>query len=422
MLRKLRARLTLLCAALCGLVVVGISATALCVTQTQYLDTCAQQNLRIAAQLAARVAAEQSISRAILSQTEQDENVVVALWDCGQPLRWGTGTQRQELVEAAAEQARHSGLELGQNGPSATLSFLTGAQNETWRCSAVRLATGTGSVAVLVMQPRGPEFAHLARLWGMFCLLGLAGLAAVAALGWVFAGLAIRPVQTAQTQQAQFIAAASHELRGPLAVIRADSEAARLHPQQTADFLQGIDREAARMGRLVDELLLLARMDAGGWQIQAAALEPETLVIETADRFLAQAARKGMRLEILLPDDPLPCVQGDEQRLEQVLGIFVENALSYAPSGSCVTLQAVRCGDWVELCCLDEGPGVPPSLQKHIFERFYRADQSRTDKQHFGLGLSVAAELAAAHGGCALVRSAPSGGACFVLRLPVQKG
>lgn len=76
MLRKLRARLTLLCAALCGLVVVGISATALYATQTQYLDTCAQQNLRLATQLAARVAAEQSISRTVLSQTERDENAV----------------------------------------------------------------------------------------------------------------------------------------------------------------------------------------------------------------------------------------------------------------------------------------------------------------------------------------------------------
>ena len=320
------------------------------------------------------------------------------------------------------EQAGRSGIELAQNGTAATTSFLMEERGSYWRCSAVRLPTDSGSVAVLVIQPRGPEFAHLAGLWGMFFLIGLAGLAAVAVLGWVFAGLAIRPVQAAQTQQAQFIAAASHELRGPLAVIRADSEAARLRPEQTADFLQGIDREAARMGRLVDELLLLARMDAGGWQIQAATLEPETLVIETADRFLAQAARKGMRLETLLPDQPLPCVQGDEQRLEQVLGIFVENALSYAPSGTCVTLQAERCGDWVDLCCIDQGPGVPASMRRHIFELFYRADQSRTDKQHFGLGLSVAAELAAAHGGCALVRPAQGGGACFVLRLPARRG
>lgn len=422
MLRKLRARLTLLCAALCGLVVMGISAAALYATQTQYLDTCAQQNLRLVTQLAARVAAEQSISRTVLSQAEQSENAVVALWDSGQPLRWGGGPQRQALVDAAVEEAGRNGIELGQNGTASTASFLLEAQNAHWRCSAVRLPTDTGSVAVLVIQPRGPEFAHLARLWGLFCLIGLAGLAAVSLLGWVFAGLAIRPVQAAQTQQAQFIAAASHELRGPLAVIRADSEAARLRPEQTDDFLQGIDREAARMGRLVDELLLLARMDAGGWQIQAAALEPETLVIETADRFLAQAARRGMRLEILLPDQPLPCVQGDEQRLEQVLGIFVENALSYAPPGTCVTLQAARCGDWVELCCIDQGPGVPPALRRHIFEQFYRADSSRTDKQHFGLGLSVAAELAAAHGGSALVRAAQGGGACFVLRLPVRKG
>ncbi len=422
MLRKLRARLTLLCATLCGLVVVGISAAALYVTKSQYLDICAQQNLRIATQLAARAAAEQSISRTILSQAEQDENAIVALWDCGQPLHWGTVPQRQAIVKIAEEQARCHGLELKKSGPSSTLSFMANAQDKIWRCSAVRLATDTGSVAVLVMQPRSPEFAHLARLGGMFCLLGIAGFAAVAALGWVFAGLAIRPVQAAQTKQAQFIAAASHELRSPLAVIRAQSEAARLHPQQGADFLHGIDQEAARMGRLVDELLLLARMDAGGWKIQATTLEAETLVIETADRFLAPASRKGMRIEILLPNNPLPRVQGDEQRLEQVLGIFVENALHYAPSGSCVTLQAAHCGDWVELCCLDEGPGVPPSQQKHIFERFYRTDQSRTDKQHFGLGLSVAAELASAHGGCALVRSAPGGGACFVLRLPAKKG
>lgn len=107
--------------------------------------------------------------------------------------------------------------------------------------------------------------------------------------------------------------------------------------------------------------------------------------------------------------------------MEQLLAILVQNALDYTPQGGSVTLGADGAHGHIRLWVSDTGPGVPDAEKERVFERFYRADHSRSDKLHFGLGLAVARELAALHGGTLRVYDAPGSGACFVLTLPAAR-
>ena len=176
----------------------------------------------------------------------------------------------------------------------------------------------------------------------------------------------------------------------------------------------------ARMARLVDDLLLLAGSDAGTWRMRMEPVDADALVIGAHEQFAPLVKARGLRLALDLPEETLPPLWGDAGRLRQLLLVFISNACAYAPAGSDVTLRARAEKGWVLLSVEDHGPGVPDAEKAHVFERFYRADKSRTGKEHYGLGLSVAQELAALHGGDILLTDTPGGGATFTLRLPVR--
>ena len=172
------------------------------------------------------------------------------------------------------------------------------------------------------------------------------------------------------------------------------------------------------MARLVDDLLSLAGLDSGTWSVRHETVDTDTLLLETADGFYGVARQKGQSLSLEVPDDPLPPIVGDPQRLRQVLTVLLDNAFSYTPAGGSVTLSGAADGPWVCLRVSDTGPGIPAQHLPHVFERFYRVDAARGDKNHFGLGLSIAHELAALHGGELTVERTSPAGTTFLLRLP----
>ncbi len=254
-----------------------------------------------------------------------------------------------------------------------------------------------------------------------FAGLVVLGVAALLGLCWVLAGRAMAPVEASQRRQAEFVAAASHELRAPLAVIRTSASALRVEPERANALTDGIERECARMARLVEDLLSLAGMDAGTWSIRRERVDLDTLLLETADDFYPIARRKGQTLALEVPDEPLPSVTGDPQRLRQILSVLLDNACSYTPEGGTITLSGAAEGRWACLRTADTGPGIGPEHLPHIFDRFYRADAARTGKGHFGLGLSIARELARLHGGELSVERTGSGHRVFAPPAPVKE-
>ncbi|MFD1733699.1 ATP-binding protein [Deinococcus malanensis] len=237
-------------------------------------------------------------------------------------------------------------------------------------------------------------------------------------LATTFNGM-LESLETAWQSQQRFVGDASHELRAPLTVMRGNLELLRRHPHLDAaereEMLSDIERETSRLTRLVEDLLLLARSDAG----VTLACRPVSL------RAVAQEAMRGARLlapalRLALHADDRPyMVSGDHDRLKQLLLILLDNAIKYSPEGSTVTVYLDQQGGEVLLSVQDQGSGIPPEAQPHIFERFYRADPARQrEPGGAGLGLPIAQWIASQLRGTLEVQHTGPDGTTFCLRLP----
>jgi two-component system OmpR family sensor kinase len=216
----------------------------------------------------------------------------------------------------------------------------------------------------------------------------------------------------------RFVADASHELRTPLAAVRAYAELFRRgadrRPDDLARAMTGIETESARMSSLVDELLLLARLDQGR------PLELRPLDLTGVAEAAVDAART------VAPDRPLVLeagrpvnVRGDSDRLRQVIDNLLANVRAHTPPETPAIVRVKQEGDAVVLEVADRGPGMDGDTAAHVFERFYRADPSRSRARGgVGLGLAIVAAIAEAHGGRATVSSTPGAGSTFRVTLP----
>ncbi|MFJ7337942.1 sensor histidine kinase [Streptomyces sp. NPDC101110] len=229
---------------------------------------------------------------------------------------------------------------------------------------------------------------------------------------------ALHARQQSETRVRQFVADASHELRTPLASIRGYAELTRRGGEDvgpdTRHALGRIESEAGRMTLLVEDLLLLARLDAGRpLQFEQTDLVP--LVVDTISD--ARAAGQGHNWRLDLPDEPAP-VPADAARLQQVLVNLLGNARTHTPPGTTVTARVQRRGHWLCVDVEDNGPGIPAELLPHVFERFARGDSARSRANgSTGLGLAIVQAVASAHGGAVTVDSAP-GRTVFTVHLP----
>jgi two-component system, OmpR family, sensor kinase len=226
--------------------------------------------------------------------------------------------------------------------------------------------------------------------------------------------------RASEDKMRRFVADASHELRTPLTSIRGFAELYRQgaapKPEDVARVMRRVEDSAAQMGVLVDDLLLLARLDQQR-PLERAPVDIVALAADAVQDAKAVAPDRAISLEVAAGDAAV--VLGDELRLRQVLSNLVSNALSHTPGGTPVDVEvAVRSGE-VHLSVRDRGPGLAPEDAARIFERFFRADTSRTRAAGgTGLGLSIVAALVAAHGGQVGVDTAPGAGATFWVRLP----
>ena len=236
-----------------------------------------------------------------------------------------------------------------------------------------------------------------------------------------------------ETRVRQFVADASHELRTPLAAIRGYTELAQRKrhelPDDVAHAMSRVESETARMTHLVEDMLLLARLDAG----RALVREPvdvSRLVVDAVSD--AHVAGLDHDWALDLPEEPV-IVVGDEARLQQVLVNLLANARIHTPAGTSVTTSLAQEGDTAVLTVADDGPGIAADLLPEIFERFARGDSSRSRRPEpprrrhparvaaRGSGLAIVAAVVKAHDGTIGVRSEP-GGTEFVVRLPCRHG
>jgi signal transduction histidine kinase len=223
--------------------------------------------------------------------------------------------------------------------------------------------------------------------------------------------------------QQQFVADVSHELRSPLTAIRGHLDLLRRGAFENAadrdDSIAAIDSESARMQRMVQDLLLLARADAG-IQMQKQPVELDTVLLDV----YRQVRMTTTGVKVSLGSEDQAMVMGDVDRLKQLLLNLADNAIKYTPAGGEVRLSLERDSEWVRVSVADTGVGIPEQDVPKIFDRFYRVDKSRTHKPSddgvgAGLGLAIVKTIVGAHGGRIEVASQVGKGTTFTVWLPL---
>jgi len=287
-----------------------------------------------------------------------------------------------------------------------------------------------GSVIAVVQaaQSRQAVTETVGRLVVVLLFTGLGALMLAAGGGLFMSRRAMRPVQEAFGRQRTFIADASHELKTPLTLIRADAEVLSRgidDPNKAPDNRELVDDlldETDRMSALLSDLLLLARLDAEKVSVSREPFDLALVLSETSERFAARAGAEGKNLEVR--HSGKLSARGDADRTGQILAALLDNALRFTPAGGTITVAGRTTDKRVEATVADTGPGIALESLDRIFERFYRADPHSAARSRgpsgggTGLGLAIARDLARAQGGTLSAENIEGGGARFTLSLP----
>ena len=251
---------------------------------------------------------------------------------------------------------------------------------------------------------------------GVAFVLAMAG-------GFLLAGRALAPIQTAMGRQRAFVADASHELRTPLSLIRASAELLKRHPAKTVESnmasLDDIVGETDRLSGIVGQMLTLARADAGQAALSLSDVELGELTADAVRQMSLLAEPR--EIDIDLQADGSLNVRGDPDRLRELLVILLDNAIKYSDSGTSVQVRLQPLAGRAQIQISERGRGIPSEALPHIFDRFYRVDKSRSrELGGAGLGLSIAKWIVDSHRGTIRVESVPQEGTSVTVELPVS--
>lgn len=247
----------------------------------------------------------------------------------------------------------------------------------------------------------------------------IGGIVLSVVLGNFLSARALRPVRQSYEQQRNFLADASHELRTPVAVVLANLEAVMAHPAGTVEsqkkWIDNAYSETRRIKAVVEDLLFLAKADAGEKISKKVPVDLSYLLMEITERLTGLAEKKDIHLSAAIHDTEL-YVMGDEKRLSELMRILIDNAIKYTNPGGWVTVSADSAGQNVIVTVSDNGIGIPKSEQQKIFQRFYRVDKARSRAEGgTGLGLSIAQWIVQEHDAAIGVDSAEDKGTSFTL-------
>ena len=264
------------------------------------------------------------------------------------------------------------------------------------------------------------EQAVLRKTMGSYLFIALASLLLLLGVSILLSRWATRPVEKAWTQQRQFLSDASHELKTPLTVILSNAEllGQAALPDKPARWTDNILSEAGRMRSLVEEMLTLARADN---MVRTAVLTEVSLSDIAADCALAfepVAFEAGKSLDYTLAENIT--ILADGEKLRQLITVMLDNAIKYGADGGTVTLSLEKTDRQAKLTVSNPGDPIPPEQLGHLFERFYRADDSRGEKSGFGLGLPIAETIAAEHKGT-LKAESDAVSTRFIYTMPLKK-
>jgi signal transduction histidine kinase len=264
------------------------------------------------------------------------------------------------------------------------------------------------------------ELSTLQGIMRSYLIIGMAALLLLFAISCLLAWWATRPVEKAWRQQRQFLSDASHELKTPLTVILSNAELLEASPleERPARWANNIQSESQRMKSLVEEMLTLARADNMPPTAVLTEVSLSDLTADCALSFEPVAFEAGKPLDYQIDEDIT--VLGDRDKLRQLASILLDNAIKYGADGGVISLTLQKTDRQAILTVSNPGDPIPAAQLPHLFERFYRADDSRGEKSGFGLGLSIAATIAKDHKGTIKAESDPVS-TRFIFTMPIKK-
>lgn len=255
-----------------------------------------------------------------------------------------------------------------------------------------------------------------------YFVLWFAALLSVILVSRLLLTKAFQPTEQVLKSQKEFIASASHELKSPLAVILANVErlGQQTNNREVQRAINTIDSECMRMSNLVRDMLLLASSDANTWSLCKSDVNVDTLLITLYESYEPICIGKKISLHLDISENSYPVLYTDRERLMQILNIYMDNAIHHSVDNKHIEIQTEVTAKNITFLVADHGQGIAEKDKPYIFDRFYCADKSRTDKSNFGLGLSIADELAKMLSGKAGFKDTKGGGATFFITIPFQ--
>lgn len=428
MIQKLQRRLTLLfTGATCLILTLTLGVTCFYqFTQSRSKASSSFQNQLL--DLTNKLELDENFSDDWLARLEHTGRLIIHIEENGVPLfftgSWTPDTDRDTLIQLAKDTALTRQVDTAKRPFSysmeKTVFSLKGKKQDTYQAAVVVLSLDKGyrSMVLLADTTKQTRTALLQVLF--FLALEFWGVLALYLVSRYVVERAVKPVKEYHQKQTDFVAAASHELRSPLAVIQASASAITAMPEQGPKMAKAIVQECARAGKLIKNLLLLASADSESLAAQMEPVEADDLLLRLFEAYEPLCKDKQILLKLKLPEDFLPQVSGNPLWIYQIVSIFLDNAISYGCSEeSEIIIQADLLGKEAAISVCDHGPGIPEQTKERIFDRFYQADSSRSEKEHFGLGLCIADTLAKQMKARVSIKDTKGGGATFCLFLNV---
>jgi len=289
-----------------------------------------------------------------------------------------------------------------------------GHENDGIRLFAARAGTSYRVAAAQDLDPQADRLEDAARAVALGIPLALL---IAAGGGYLLARKSLAPVTAAFESQRRFMADASHELRTPVAIVQGEADVALSRPRSSADYRESIEimqKAARKLTRIVQDLFLLARSDAGRYPITLGRFYLEELLADCIRSMKSMADAKSIEVTCEAPHDLM--LLADEELMQRLLMNLVDNALRFTPEGGRVVVRATSTADVCTIEVRDTGPGIRAEDQPHVFERFFRSERART-AGGAGLGLAIVRWVAEAHGGTARIARSDESGTAFVVTL-----
>lgn len=304
------------------------------------------------------------------------------------------------------------------------LSFSGSSHDKYWGIPAVVIDKNGTLFYLSLLHQQKTIFELIGKQLPFYILLWVISLFCIIIVSRFLLKHAIEPTEKVLKSQKGFIAAASHELKAPLAVILANNDKINRLSDGIPDIKKAaniIDAETMRMSKLIKDMLLLASSDSGTRNINKTMVNIDTLLIALYEAYEPICGQKGIPLDADFMDVHFPVLYTDREYLFQILSIFMDNAISHSETKASIQIKATLSRKAITISVIDHGQGISAEDKPYIFDRFYCADKSHTDKSHFGLGLSIAKELAEFLSADVGIKNTEGGGATFFLTLPLKQ-